>query len=266
MKRATFETNIDLVGVKIDNLELEDITIKGFIDMSDAKVNSFKIFGTLTDTNSVYLTNFTYNLLNKNSANFLEDKLREMRYIPQPFEQFAKVAKQIGWHKQAEDVLGNLKDKEIQQKIAEKNLPIALGLIIQRFVIGYGYKIEYSFYWSLVFLFIGFFLAAAKNILVKKVQTTLECWQFLQELKKTAQGVLHFYWIMLLEKRNDPKKYYMIIWESFVYTLDALLPIIELEQKHKDIQVSENIFIKSYFYFLNLWGYLVFALLLPLLF
>ena len=262
---ATFETdNIYLTNIKANYFELGNVTIQGYLYLTGAEVNIFEIYDFLpiVNFNSVNITNFTYNLLNNNSVEFLKNTLDKLEYIPQPYEQFARVARQMGLLDEAEDMLVQSKNKELMQELKKWNLPRVLGLVIQGGVVGYGYKIEYSFYWSLLFLALGWYLKAREskraqelgiNSLFNNINPGI-----LLSLFINMNCLNRIALILFLQK------FEMGIGRSFLYTLDTLLPLIVLDERHKDLVISRST--QIYFYFLNLWGYLLVVLLLPLLF
>ncbi len=261
MRDATFETDIYLTNVKVNYLELGDITIEGSLYLTSTEVNNFQIYNSLPIVDSVNITNFTYNQLNNNSVEFLKNTLDKLEYIPQPYEQFAKVTRQIGLQNEGEDMLFKSKDKELMQELKKWNLAPVLGLLIQRVIIGYGYKIEYSFYLSLLFLTLGWYQKIQESKRAKEVGID----SLVNNIKPAILlslfiniNYLHLAFILFL------RNFEIGIGRSFLYSLDTLLPVIVLDEKHKDIPISKST--RNYFYFLKLWGYLVVVLLLPLLF
>lgn len=74
------------------------------------------------------------------------------RYTPQTYKQIANVLITMGYKEKAYDILISGKKREQKE---ESSLFKKVILFLEQIVIGYGYKIEYSFYASLILLLFG---------------------------------------------------------------------------------------------------------------
>jgi uncharacterized protein YjbI with pentapeptide repeats len=80
---------------------------------------------------------------------------RQTKFTPQPYENLANVLEKEGHKGEAKDVLYAGKNRELEQ--ASDRLSW-FWLFLHKIFIGYGYRIHYSFCWTLGFILVGMFV------------------------------------------------------------------------------------------------------------
>ncbi len=198
--------------------------------------------GALVDTlgswpDRIKLSGFTYNRLggfgqeNRNepterpASDFIDWLSRDKSFSFQPYQQLATVLRNIGKSGAADKVLFAAKDRERQNAPFWKRI----GLRILQCGIGYGIG-TYTFrvlYWALFFVCLGWFVL---------------CW--------TEGSLSH--------KAGSQESI------GFWFSLDYLLPIIQLNDAHYENEVL-NFCARVYFYFHQIIGYILASLLVAAL-
>jgi uncharacterized protein YjbI with pentapeptide repeats len=80
---------------------------------------------------------------------------RQTKFTPQPYENLANVLEKEGHKGEAKDVLYAGKNRELEQT---SGFFSRFWLFLQKIVIGFGYRIYYSFYWIIGFILLGMFV------------------------------------------------------------------------------------------------------------
>ena len=148
-------------------------------------------------------------------------------YSPQPYEQLAAVLQRMGHGEEANDILYAGRERARGIAFKEGKYWAWTGQTALKLIIGYGYGSRYfrSIYWILGLIIIGkFFLDLSGQ---HRVET---------------------------QNYNQPIKI------GLFYSLDMLLPIIKLRQRHYEIDL--NGFVRYYFYFHQIMGYVLASFLI----
>ena len=155
---------------------------------------------------------------------FVDWLARDQPYTPQPYQQAAKVLREMGHPEIADDVLYAGRERERNEAWQRGDYPRWFGLSLLSWTIGYGIGLRYfrALYWV-----VGLVLIATIVLRVTG-QDTPRRWG---------------------EERIG-------IWYSF----DTLLPIIQLRKAHYDIDLEG--FARYWFYFHKLMGYVLASFLI----
>ena len=156
-------------------------------------------------------------------------------YSPQPYEQLAKVLRETGHKDMAQEILYLRRERERSEvclrtnsgipdfsrnsrscNILHHDYPFWLWLSALRIFIGYGYRIYYAIFWAAGLTISGMVM-----------------------LQRSGQGPLH------------GMRYY-----GFAYSVDMLLPIIQLRQYHYD-SIDLKGWVRGYFYVHKVFGYVL---------
>jgi hypothetical protein len=216
---ATFTDEIDLTSAKLG----QDLTLSGGIFNKDVNLSGAQIGGVLglefaqwlggatlnltgaaaggidlshSWPDKIYLNEFTYRNLSNISPNIsqqAETWFRKQAYAPQPYEQLASVLQANGLIDDATAIRYAGKERE---RCAASGLRW-VGLSLLNYSIGFGYHLEFAFYWAVGFVLLG--------------------WAVLY-----ATGQRTKYEIKL----------------GLAYSLDMLLPVVQLRKKHYDIDLD----------------------------
>jgi uncharacterized protein YjbI with pentapeptide repeats len=169
----------------------------------------------------------------RNSAWFIEWLARDPTYSQQPYEHLAKVLRASGQGEKAGEVLYAGRERErlqLQKRLlAGDGSPEAWVDFVWKSalhaVIGYGYKVHRAFYWIAAFVILG----------------TVFIWRSRQLTRhRIATGTAG----------TTPLE----------YSIDMLLPIIELRKQHYDIDLTGAT--RYYFYFHKLMGFVLVSFLI----
>lgn len=182
---------------------------------------------------SLELDGFTYRRLggaasmgSRSSAWFAKWLMYDETYSPQPYEQLAKVLRQMGYPRKADDVLYAGRKREHYQAFKEGECLRWYGLGLLRWTIGFGIGSRYfrSVFWVLFFTMIGAFVLG-------EVCPTLKC----DELAQRTIGL------------------YDLLWASF----DQILPIVSLDKMHEKLMTASSLpsWARYYFYGQKLVGW-----------
>lgn len=135
------------------------------------------------------------------------------KYSPQPYEQLAKVLRNMGYPDKANAILYSGKKREM----SETSGLLYFWLLLQDVVIGFSYRIWYSLIW-IVFLVVLGFVIFNNSTIAANYNT----------------------------------------FDKIFFSLDMLLPIIELSKDHEEILSNCLIgFPKYYFYIQQILGYVL---------
>ena len=236
------EGNLILSLAKIDNLlTLSNLNLTGNIEFEVTETNTLNIEGSKfweqEKLKEFKLDGFKYNhLLGKNlDSSTLEKWLDKMpEFKPQPYKQLAKVLRNMGHHKEANDIM-----IEYNDIITEKsdNKFIKLLKRIYGTTAGYGYKPMRVIKWmTIVWLLCSLFywnaskvaVFAPNNPLVFQKKDYYEC--HVEENGTSWSDV--FNW----EKYNSSNNWIdsklegeYTTFNPFMYSLDVILPIVDLQ-------------------------------------
>jgi cytoskeletal protein CcmA (bactofilin family) len=153
---------------------------------------------------------------------------RHQPYSPQPYEYLAKILRQGGHKRLAKEILYTSKERDLKTSCYNENTDTkdsikirkfdfyCISLELQKYFIGYGQRLYYALFWTLGVIGYGMF-------------------------------VLSIY--------GETKKWKMKYW-GLAYSLDMILPIIELQKYHTDVIQLEG-FPKLYFYCQKIFGYIL---------
>jgi hypothetical protein len=158
----------------------------------------------------------------RSSRWFVDWLARDEPYSPQPYEQLAKVLREMGDPEMAHDVLYAGRERDRTEAWQREGKLRWLGLSMLNWTIGYGYG--HRFFWALYWV-IGLVL----------IGTIV--------LRATGQN-----------RRDDGEV--IGVW----YSLDMLLPIIQLRKEHYEIDLKG--FARYWFYGHKVMGYVLASFLI----
>jgi hypothetical protein len=155
---------------------------------------------------------------------FIDWLAKDEPYTPQPSQQCAQVLRDIGHPEMANAVLYAERERERKQTWRSGNKVRAIGLLLLKLFVGYGYGIRLLWHP----------LAWVAALVV------------------AGTVVLHLTWVPIALVGS--------VWAVVAYSLDMLLPIVELEKSFADIVLHG--FAKYYFYFQKLMGWVLASFLI----
>jgi hypothetical protein len=170
---------------------------------------------------------------------FVEWLARDQPYTPQPYEQLAKVMREMGHGAEANDVLFAGRERARQRAWEHGHYGRWLGLWVLQLTIGYGYGTAYfrSLYWVAGFVALG---------------STACLWS---RYGPPWRGrTWHSAW-------RAGRRKWRLVFDTLVYSLDQLLPIIQLSKRHDDIRLRDWR-ARYYFYFHMIMGYVLASFLI----
>ena len=242
MTGSTFAGTIDLRGVtvvgelKLSTADDDSVWAPGSIlDLRYAKVGRLGASARLGQSGpgSTRLAGFTYDALGsianqtderesaKEAADFVERWLREEEaHSPQAHEQFARVLRQMGFPDRARRTLYEGKNHEVSDELRRGHLLHAGWLLVQWAMIGYGYRVWHALVWIAALVTVGRLIARNSGC------------------KMSGSGEALGFW----------------------YSIDRLLPIMELRKSHYDVDLPRRS--RVYFYFHTVMGYVLATFLL----
>ena len=153
-------------------------------------------------------------------------------FSSQPYEQLASVLRRYGHHRKADEVIIGSHDR----RRTDDRTPCLtkLWLSVKKYTINYGYDVWLSTLWLGGFLFLGVGLGFHRNAHVEKNYSGKMCGDWLP-----------FNWQRIRDR--------------FWFSLDRLVPIIELDDRHKDIHPTGMI--ATYFHVHRLCGLMIVTLI-----
>ncbi len=152
---------------------------------------------------------------------------RDEPYTPQPYEQLASVLRRMGHGEEANDVLYAGRERARALAIEHDYYWSWTGQTTLKYTIGYGIGSRYfrSLYWVLGLVLMGTLFLRLSG-----------------QHRVTAQD------------GNSPMQI------GFFYSLDMLLPVIHLRQRHYDVDLQG--IVRYYFYFHQIMGYVLASFLI----
>jgi hypothetical protein len=157
---------------------------------------------------------------------------KQASYSPAPYQQLASVLREKGRPDTADEVLYTGKQRERAQSSSLS----CIGLTLSKLFIGYGYHLFRSVYWALGLVALGTLLLWLSG----------EGWRISRHYKGPSWG-------------PRPRGLLGLIY-GLSYSFDLLLPIIRLREKH--YQVNLNGWVRYYFYFHKIMGYVLASFLI----
>jgi hypothetical protein len=249
---AKIHSNLDLSGATMTDLDLTGTRIEGelslgrttgygptaWADGSELILRNTAV-GALQDEPDAWpetleLEGFTYGQLGglgaegtadiekRSSGWFIDWLARDPSYSPQPYGQLAAVLTEGGRAEKADNVLYAGRERERTQVATGLDFVWMTAL---HAVIGYGYKVHRAFYWIAAFVILG---------------TVVIWWSRQLTRHRIATGATGT--------------------TAIEYSIDMLLPIIELRKQHYDIDLTGAA--RYYFYFHKLMGFVLVSFLI----
>jgi hypothetical protein len=265
---AKIGNSVNLVGAALSTLDLTGTTIDGELTLSTSSespqwrdggrlVLRDTIVDAIGDTaeENVWpvqldLDGFVYrrvggyhseaevDLARRGSEWFIDWLGRDQPYSPQPYEQLAKVLHEMGHAEEANDVLFAGRERARNRALEDRHYGTWAGLSLLKHTIGYGYGMGYfrSLRWVVLFVVTG----------------TVACiWsRYGPPWRWRAR---HSAWPSGWRK-------WQFVLHTFVYSLDQLLPIIQLSKHYDDIPLRAGA--KYYFCFHMIMGYVLASFLI----
>jgi hypothetical protein len=163
---GTFNKDVDLTGAQIGGvlgLESSQWLGSATLNLTDAAVGAIDLSHNWPD--KIYLNGLTYRNLS-NLGNFSLGKAKDwfgkQPYAPQPYQQLANVLQANGRILDATAIRYAGKEREREttpcKERERETTPCGLykaGLFLLDYSIGFGYHLEYAFYWAVGFVFLG---------------------------------------------------------------------------------------------------------------
>ena len=277
---------LDLSGANVGTIDLTGTTVKGelrlgsgegheptnWIQPSRMVLRNVSV-GTIQDAaegtecwpEHLELEGFTYerlggfgstetaNIAKRSSAWFNKWLMRSQVYSPQPYEQLAKVLREIGYPGKADTVLFESKKRAQQKAMEDGERWRWLGMCLLRCTIGFGLGRRYFFSvaWVIFFTMIGV-IFFTKSMCPEQLDVPAGM---------VGEPLPHCKNISLPEtlasETQKLKKWdlYDLSWAS----LDQLLPIIKLNKAHDKIASADSLPRRAlyYFYFQKLVGWIL---------
>jgi hypothetical protein len=164
---------------------------------------------------------------------------RDQPYSPQPYEQLGKVLHEMGHAEEANDVLFAGRERARIRACEDGHYGTWLGLWALQLTIGYGYGMGYfrSLIWVAGFVALG----------------SLACVWSRYGPPRWRRRTLHSAW-------RAARRKWRFVFHTVAYSLDQLLPIIQLSKHHDDIRL--RIGARYYFYFHIVMGYVLASFLI----
>jgi hypothetical protein len=156
LSSGIFNKNVDLTGTQVGGvLSLDSTQWLGgaSLDLTNGTAGWIDLSDRWPDT--IYLNEFTYHNLSKISENISQQAknwLGKQDYAPQPYEQLASVLQSNGRIEDATKIRYAGKEQE------RKTTPWGsywFGLVLLDWSIGFGYYLQFAFYWAVGFVLIG---------------------------------------------------------------------------------------------------------------
>jgi hypothetical protein len=163
-------------------------------------------------------------IANRDSSWYKQWLDRDKTFSPQPYEQLAKILRGLGFPSKANEILyaGRMRSRReacFQKEGKPRELARWFGLTLLQYTIGYGLGARYF----RVLWWFGLF---------------------------TLIG----FFVLLVSVDESNQNLFNLAWASF----DHVLPIVELNEKHKDIIFGDyGIWVRTYFYIQKLIGYVL---------
>lgn len=157
-------------------------------------------------------------------------------YTPQPYQQCAKVLREMGHREMADDVLYEGRERERKELWQRANSfrkwARSLGLWLLKATIGYGYGYRYfrSLWWVLLLVIVGVIVLAVSGEYTK------------------IPGVIEW-------SAASSKSIIYNIMDLTSYNFDIILPIVSLHDSFDKIEITVPI--RYYFYFERIMGYVL---------
>jgi uncharacterized protein YjbI with pentapeptide repeats len=169
----------------------------------------------------------------RGSAWFVNWLAKDNPYSPQPYEQLGRVLREMGHGEEANDVLFAGRERARKRACEDGPYGSCLGLWALRLTIGYGYG--WGYFRSLGW--VVFFVALGSGICV---------WS--RYGPPRWRRTRHSTWRAGWRKWRFP-------FDTCIYSLDQLLPIIQLSRHHDDIRLRVGA--RYYFYFHKVMGFVL---------
>lgn len=221
-------------------LEQDCKIVKGYLDLGHASIgalSSDKVFWQQESLKTVYLNGFKYgHIYGRTSASFLlENMLGKMQeFKPQPYKQLAKVLRDMGHDRDADEVMIALRDKQL-----EKSKESRVYKYLRKFykwTSAYGYRpirtLKIMFW---VWLGCGFFYWGAANVAVFAPTNPLI---FQKKDYNCTIDTTGTSWGELLKDYNASNNWYeaspaeYTTFQPFWYSLDIILPVVDLKMEN----------------------------------
>jgi len=197
LSNGTFYKNVDLAGTQIGGvLGLKSTQWPGGATLNLTGAAAGGIDLSHSWPNRIFLNEFTYRNLSNISENIsqqAESWFGKQPYAPQPYEQLAGVLQANGLLDDATDIRYAGKKREQQ---AASGLSRLWALLLH-YSIGFGYHLEFAFYWAAGFVLLGWAVLYATG-------------------QRTKHGTTL----------------------GLAYSFDMLLPLVQLDKKHDDIDLD----------------------------
>ena len=153
---GSFSKNVDLTGTQVGGiLGLESTQWLGsaILNLTNASVGAIDLSHNWP--HKIYLNGLTYHNLSNLAGNFSREQAEnwfgKQAYAPQPYQQLANVLQANGRIKDATEIRYAGKERE---RRAASGLNWA-WLVLLNYTIGFGYHLEFAFYWAVGLVLLG---------------------------------------------------------------------------------------------------------------
>jgi len=202
-------------------LTLRNTVVGGLVDHPEAWPDEIDLNGFKYDQLGGGLVVNSISDMESRNVTWRKKWLKGESYSPQPYEQLASVLAKEGHESKARDILYYGKKHEQSEAKGIDKLFLSLSYIF----IGYGYRVFYAAFWAL-----GIIIFGMSILYITKSGPP----------KRTGVGFRDRLFNHL---------------DIFFYSLDMLLPIIKLNEDHKDIPLPDGV--RYYFYIHHMMGYVL---------
>jgi hypothetical protein len=185
-----------------------------------------------------YLSDPNDDIATRGSKWFIDWLGKDQPYSPQPYYQLANVLHGMGHSEEANDVLFAGRERARNRAWEDGHYGTWLGLWALQLTIGYGYGMGYfrSLAWVVSFVVLG----------------SIACiWS--RYGPPWRRRTWHSAW-------RAGRRKWRFVFHTLTYSLDQLLPIIQLSKHHDDIRLRVGA--RYYFYFHKIMGYVLASFLI----
>ncbi len=145
-------------------------------------------------------------------------------FSPQPYEQLAKVLREMGHREDAREVL--IKKEELQREAANPSWWRRVWNWVMRESAGYGYRPSLSLRYLVGLMLFGMVVFGMADLMGAVKPNSARVWH-LSEWEKCVDNPISPKWCYLLSEKGESYP----AFNPIIYSVDTLLPIVDLEMQ-----------------------------------